>query len=86
MLQAFQRTPHQNLPIQPLPILAVADPGSNFDIFETDPGSSIHPDVSPAEKPFSIVVHAYGHPENALIKGMLRWRSCLLYTSPSPRD
>ncbi|MDE0570380.1 MAG: hypothetical protein OSB44_06825 [Verrucomicrobiales bacterium] len=75
MLQAFQRTPHQNLPIQPLPILAVADPDSNFDIFETDPGSSIHPDVSPAEKPFSVIVHAYGHPENALIKGMLRWRS-----------
>jgi len=75
MFQAFQRTPHQNLPIQPLPILAVADQGSDFDIFETDPSPSLHHDVSPAKKPFSVVVHAYGHPENALIKGILRWRS-----------
>ena len=74
MLQAFQRTPQQNLPIQPLPILAVADQGSKFDIFETDPGSSSHPDVSPAKKPFSVVVHAYGHPANSPIKGILRWR------------
>ena len=74
MLQAFQRTPQKDLPIQPLPILAVADQGSNFDIFETDPGSSALTDVSPAEKPFSVIVHAYGHPENAVIKGMIRWR------------
>ena len=75
MLQAFQRTPQKSLPIQPLPILAVADQGSSFDIFETDLSSSMHPDVCPAEKPFSVVVHAYGHPQNARIKGIIRWRS-----------
>ena len=74
MLQAFQRTPQENLPIQPLPILAVADQGSNFDIFETNPITDAHPDVSPAEEPFSVIVHAYGHPENAVIRGMIRWR------------
>ena len=74
MLQAFQRTPQENLPIQPLPILAVADQGSNFDIFETDPITDARPDVSPAKEPFSEIVHAYGHPENAVIRGMIRWR------------
>jgi hypothetical protein len=75
MLQAFQRTPQENLPIQPLPILAVADQGSNFDIFETDQIYNAHPDVSPAEEPFSVIVHAYGHPENAVIRGIIRWKS-----------
>ncbi|MEE3175833.1 MAG: hypothetical protein VX269_00580 [Verrucomicrobiota bacterium] len=74
MLQAFQRTPQKSLPIQPLPILAVADQGSSFDIFDTDPSSSIRPDICPAEKPFSVIVHAYGHPENARIRGIIRWR------------
>ena len=74
MLQAFQRTPQKSLPIQPLPILAVADQGSRFDIFDTDLSSSIRPDVCPAEKPFSVIVHAYGHPENARIRGIIRWR------------
>ena len=74
MLQAFQRTPQENLPIQPLPILAVADQGSNFDIFETDQIYNAHPDVSPTEEPFSVIVHAYGHPENAVIRGIIRWK------------
>ena len=64
MLQAFQRTPQKSLPIQPLPILAVADQGSSFDIFETDLSSPNTPITGIAHTPVSRGSWGFATPDN----------------------